>query len=93
VLGTVGQVPAGKLPGIPTNTMFQTWPVQLPHCVLREIHGLVLPALSHADTITARGCATRERQVTGRIVLRHRLTVWRADTVPRNTVHVSRASQ
>src|SRR5215471_16335690 len=38
VLGVVGQVPPGRLVGIPTNTMFQLLPVQLPHCALREIH-------------------------------------------------------
>src|SRR5678815_5277872 len=38
VFGVSGQVPPGRLFGMPTNTMFQTWPVQLPHCALREIH-------------------------------------------------------
>src|SRR5262245_62622782 len=38
VFGVVGHVPPGRLLGIPTNTMFHTWPVQLPHCALREIH-------------------------------------------------------
>src|SRR5215510_3755691 len=38
VLAAVGQTPPGRLLGMPTNTMFQTLPVQLPHCALREIH-------------------------------------------------------
>src|SRR5688572_13082992 len=52
VYAGLGQLPAGALT-TPTNTMFQFEPVQLPHCVLREIHCCCVAEFTFPSTSTS----------------------------------------